>query len=293
MSAEPSKTAAGQRRFNVNVEGAHWLEQYDTFDRSGGQNTAKDEVREIWVQDGTLNVDLVPGFADVPNISGLEVVPADQNMLTHPVPGHVEAEDYRPGGQGHGYSDTTTGNTGAYYRGDSVDIRKKAGGGYQVGWTANQEWIMYDLNVASTGTYKIRLRYSQASGTGCAVKIEGPGGSPVYVPTATLTPTGSADTFATYAPTTTFTLNKGPVTMSIYFATGGCDIDSFDIYAYNCVGSVCCAPSCTNSAGDLQCGGAGCSGFPGGVDRCCSQTITSHNYPCNGDPLTNAPCVLP
>lgn len=293
MNAEPTKTAAGQRRFNVNVEGVRWLDDYDTFARSGGQNTAKDEIREIYVQDGTLNVDTLNGAADLANISGLEVVPADSNMLTQPVPGHIEAEDYRPGGQGHGYSDSTSGNTGGYYRGDNVDIRPKAGGGYQVGWTANQEWMMYDLNVAATGTYKMRLRYSQSGGTGCKVKVEGPGGSPVYVPSATLPPTGSFDTFGVWAPDATFTLNKGPVTISLYFLTGGCDIDSLDIYAYNCVSSVCCASSCTNANGDLQCGGTGCSGFPGGADRCCGGVILSHNFSCNGDPLTNAPCVLP
>ena len=52
------------------------------------------------------------------------------------IPGRIEAEDYKFGGEGVGYHDTTAGNTGGDYRSDDVDIAGLRGGGYNVGWTA-------------------------------------------------------------------------------------------------------------------------------------------------------------
>ncbi|WP_438015418.1 hypothetical protein WMF18_31720 [Sorangium sp. So ce315] len=49
-------------------------------------------------------------------------------------------------------------------------------------------------------------------------------------------------------------------------------------------GSVCCKASCGT------CGGAGCSGRPGGSNACCTGNIIAANTTCTG---TNAPCVLP
>ena len=47
----------------------------------------------------------------------------------------IQAEDYKAGGEGVGYHDTTPGNQGATYRTDDVDIQPKASGdGYNVGW---------------------------------------------------------------------------------------------------------------------------------------------------------------
>ncbi|KYF56552.1 hypothetical protein BE08_36760 [Sorangium cellulosum] len=48
-------------------------------------------------------------------------------------------------------------------------------------------------------------------------------------------------------------------------------------------GNVCCKASCGT------CGGAGCSGRPGGASACCTSNILDANKTCTG---TNAPCVL-
>jgi hypothetical protein len=152
---------------------------------------------------------------------------------------------------------------------------------------------MYDGNVTSTGTYKVRLHYAQANGTPCQVRFEGPGGNPLYVQRTALPVTGSADTFAYWEPDTTFPLTKGPVSMSMFIQTGGCDIDSFDIYPWNCNSTVCCASTCVDSSGNMACGSTGCSGFTGGADRCCTGTIKTNGFSCGGEPINNAPCVLP
>jgi hypothetical protein len=73
----------------------------------------------------------------------------------------VQAENYDLGGEGVAYHDGDAINSGGVYRtSESVDISAATdvGGGYNVGWTANTEWMKYTVNVASAGTYNITFR---------------------------------------------------------------------------------------------------------------------------------------
>jgi hypothetical protein len=75
----------------------------------------------------------------------------------------IQAENYDVGGEGVAYHDTTTGNTGGQYRSDDVDIEATgdAGGGYNVGWIVDGEWLEYTVN-ATAGTYDITARVASA-----------------------------------------------------------------------------------------------------------------------------------
>ncbi len=79
------------------------------------------------------------------------------------IPGIVQAENYDTGGEGVAYYDTTAGNSGNQYRSDDVDIESTTdtGGGYDVGWIANGEWLEYTVNVTG-GTYDIEARVASA-----------------------------------------------------------------------------------------------------------------------------------
>ncbi|RMD76202.1 MAG: carbohydrate-binding protein [Lentisphaerae bacterium] len=76
------------------------------------------------------------------------------------IPGIIEAEDYREGGEAVAYHDTTSGNTGGAYRSDDVDIQKTGDttGTYNVGWVAAGEWLTYAVKVEKSGSYTIRFR---------------------------------------------------------------------------------------------------------------------------------------
>jgi hypothetical protein len=89
-----------------------------------------------------------------------------------PLPGRIEAENYKNGGEGVGYHDLTSGNSGGQYRSDNVDIQatSDAGGGYNVGWIQAGEWLAYDVNVGTAGTYTLTARMaSSVTGTKTAV----------------------------------------------------------------------------------------------------------------------------
>ena len=76
------------------------------------------------------------------------------------LPGRIEAEDYNDGGEGVGYHDSTPGNAGGAYRSDDVDIETSTdvGGGFNVGWVENGEWLAFDVHVAENGNYDLIAR---------------------------------------------------------------------------------------------------------------------------------------
>ncbi len=77
----------------------------------------------------------------------------------HNVPGRIEAEDYDLGGEGTGFSDTTTPNEGGVYRTDSVDIEALPGAsGYNVGWIRAGEFLTYSVDAAEADTFTIGFR---------------------------------------------------------------------------------------------------------------------------------------
>lgn len=87
----------------------------------------------------------------------------------------LQAEDYT------GYYDTTEGNTGGAYRQDAVDIQSTTdtGGGHNVGWIANGEWLAYKVNITAAGRYKVSYRVASLNTQGL-IQFEKQGGNPVY-----------------------------------------------------------------------------------------------------------------
>jgi hypothetical protein len=100
------------------------------------------------------------------------------------IPGRIEAENYRDGGEGTGYHDTTVGNSGRAYREEAVDIEDMPDAGYNVGWIAANEWLAYNVVVATTGSYRITARVATPSvGNRFRIELDGQEiGEPVSVP---------------------------------------------------------------------------------------------------------------
>jgi hypothetical protein len=106
--------------------------------------------------------------------------PQDETHIpyaNHTVPGVVYLSDYDLGSNGIAYYDVdyanytlSTGedfqpwNSGWTYRNDGVDIQTNSdtsnSNGYHVGYTNNNEWMKYTLNVSETGFYNLKLRYA-------------------------------------------------------------------------------------------------------------------------------------
>jgi hypothetical protein len=90
------------------------------------------------------------------------------------LPARIEAEDFDVGGEGVAYHDTDPGNNGRQYRtSEDVDVQACAdeGGGYNVGWLIEGEWLEYTLEVPVAGEYPIQVRVASQS-LGGAFHIE-------------------------------------------------------------------------------------------------------------------------
>jgi hypothetical protein len=85
----------------------------------------------------------------------------------------IQAEDYDTGGEGNAYHDTDSVNQGQLYRTDGVDLQSAsdAGGGYKVGFVAAGEWLEYTVDVATAGTYDLKLRVSRQPAGASAASV--------------------------------------------------------------------------------------------------------------------------
>ena len=144
------------------------------------------------------------------------------------IPGVIEAENYDLGGEGLAYHDNEPANLGGQYRlSDGVDIETctDTGGGYDVGWTNNGEWMKYTVNVASSGTYNLNVRATCNSGV-CTMQMNVDGTN--VTGTMTLAVTGGWQTWADNTKTG-ISLTAGQHVIQIQELSGGFNLNKFTV----------------------------------------------------------------
>ncbi len=91
-------------------------------------------------------------------------------MSAAKIPGQIEAENYDIGGPGVAYNDADPSNNGedGYREDEGVDIERSRDFdfGFNVGWTADGEWLEYQVDVQEAGLYLVDLRVASGSGGG-------------------------------------------------------------------------------------------------------------------------------
>ncbi len=146
-----------------------------------------------------------------------------------PLPSRIQAEDYKAGGEGIGYHDTTLNNTGATYKTDNVDIESTLdqGGGYDVGWTEAGEWLAYDVNVQATGLYNLTARAaSGASGAKTmTVTVDG-----VIVGTFSVSDSSGWQSWKDYV-VSNVSLSAGTHLLKINFGSSGINLNYLEVTA--------------------------------------------------------------
>jgi glucose/arabinose dehydrogenase len=153
-------------------------ENSGTIALTGGQRYSL--RMEFYENGGAATARLLWGTASMPK----QVVPAARLYTTAgastpyrgvpaAIPGVVQAEEFDLGGAGIAYHDLSSGNAGGAFRSGDVDIQatSDAGGGYNVGWMAAGEWLVYTVDVAAAGSYTVEARVA-ANGAGGTFHIE-------------------------------------------------------------------------------------------------------------------------
>ncbi len=141
------------------------------------------------------------------------------------IPGTVMAENYDTGGQGTGYSVSSTNGTDNGYRSDGVDLESASSPatGNDIGWTASGQWFRYTVNVSTAGTYTVTFLVAAESAISDAFHLSNSAGTNLSGSVA-VPDTGGWQTWTTV--TASVTLAAGEQTLTLDQDNGGWNIDS-------------------------------------------------------------------
>jgi hypothetical protein len=123
-------------------------------------------------------------------------------LFTHAIPGSIEAESYSAM---FGLQTENTGDTG---------------GGLNVGFTDANDWLDYNVNVATAGNYTVNFRVASAT-LGGTMQLRNSTGT--VLATATIPVTGGWQTWTTV--NATANLNAGTQTLRLFIVTGGFNVN--------------------------------------------------------------------
>jgi aryl-phospho-beta-D-glucosidase BglC (GH1 family) len=143
------------------------------------------------------------------------------------LPGKIEAENYDLGGEGLAYHDIEAANQGGAYRTEGVDIQTTTdvGGGYNVGYTADGEWMKYMVNVSSTGSYNFEFR-TASTGSASAIRMEVDGAD--VTGSIALANTGGWQTWGSKT-VSNISLTAGSHIIRLFTVTGGFNINYVNV----------------------------------------------------------------
>ena len=176
--------------------------------------------------------------AMIRQVSSNETLPFDE---LNNIPGVLYASDYDLGPMGYAYSDADYAtyhintdnfqawNQGWQYRNDGVDIENSSdsdGNGFQVGFTNDDEWLLFTVEVQESGFYNIVTRYASTSSGLFSLELDG---FPI-VDNIILYNTGSYSNFVNKL-TQGIYLPGGTYKLKMKMITGGYNLSSvnFDI----------------------------------------------------------------
>ena len=151
-------------------ENANWL----YFSTWNGSFIRDSGTNELWHTQQVYNHSYIITRDELPNLKNCSVnqTPTNTAIPTNTptpyiIPGKLECENYKTGGDGVAYHDTDAVNEKGAYRSDGVDIEvcTDADGGYNIAAIQSGEWLAYSLNVQQSGTYNMVVRVA-SSGTG-------------------------------------------------------------------------------------------------------------------------------
>jgi sugar lactone lactonase YvrE len=141
------------------------------------------------------------------------------------IPGRIEAENFDTSGSemaDASYADTTLANEGGAYRtSEGVDIEYTAGiGSHNVGWIRAGEYLIYTVQIASTGQYTAQFNAANPDAWNKAVDVSVDGAK---AGTAQIGSTGSFTTFTTFA--SPISLSAGTHQIKLAFPSDRLNLD--------------------------------------------------------------------
>jgi len=162
-----------QRKLILGGEACAWTEHI----------TAKQIVANLWPRTGAVAERLWSPEADKDDASLFHRLGYDApskkkstpfNGTPHTIPGTIQVEDFDNGGEGVGYLSFVQSNAGKYRPKEGVEIENCAdtGGGHNVGYIAQGQWLNYTVDIAHAGTYTVASRVASGLDNGGSFHLE-------------------------------------------------------------------------------------------------------------------------
>ncbi len=161
---------------------------------------------------GTHTVRVEFDTGDV-NFNYMDIQPASLTL-----PARIEAENFIDA------FETTSGNSGdAVCATGNIDseLTGDTDGYCNIGWTAAGEWLEYEVDVASAGSFDSGLRLASSPGGSVSVSVDGSSIGSVFVPS------GAWQSYSDYVLSTN--LASGTHTIRVSFTTGDVNFNYMDI----------------------------------------------------------------
>lgn len=143
-----------------------------SWDFANGITSTKADTTLIYTEPGKYSVTLnVTNHENLTSSESVEIevlgngTPFSGTAIS--IPGIIQAENFDNGGEGVAYHDKEAQNIGQAFRtSDGVDLENADGGGYDVYWMTDGEWIEYTFQVANDGNFDITPFVSTVPGFG-------------------------------------------------------------------------------------------------------------------------------
>jgi beta-glucosidase len=163
-------------QIEISTNDTNWTSVYTTTSGSGGTQDILVSGRGRYIQVYGTQRAGAGGYS----LSEFDVFAQPQEPfggVEAAVPGRIQAENYDTGGEGVAYYNTTVGNSGGVYRTDDIGIEATTdtGGGYDVGWLNNGEWLEYTVNPPDpSAIYSLNVRVAApAAGGQLHIRLNG------------------------------------------------------------------------------------------------------------------------
>ncbi|MCA9784012.1 MAG: carbohydrate-binding protein [Candidatus Cloacimonetes bacterium] len=174
----PSRTS-GKAPLSVLFTGSNSFDPNDSplshaWDFGDGDTSQAPDVEHVFTETGTYTVSLaVTNNLNISSSDSVSITVLENGTpyLGTPfqIPGLIQAEFYDEGGEGVAYHDVDAMNLGVPFRsteGVDIEASNDQGGGYDIGWIEDGEWLEYTIEVAEAGMYALVPSVSSVPGGG-------------------------------------------------------------------------------------------------------------------------------
>lgn len=211
--------------FHLEVDGANVTGAISVPDTGWWQNWVV-LTRSVTLTSGVHVARLVMDTATAGTVGNFDWFAITSGTTATSLPGRVLATSFDEGGEGVAYHDDSSGNSGGGLRNTDVDIEASSEGGYNVGWIGAGEWLRFTVNVASAGSYVLRLRVASPDGGGT---MHVNAGSTPLTGSVAVPRTGGWQTWTTV--TVPVNLAAGTQSLTTVFDSGGFNLRYLDVAA--------------------------------------------------------------